>query len=284
MSFKTLLQEKLSGMLGEEELSKLPSGFQRIGNIIILNLDKNLKKYKKEIGETVLELFKDVRTVCSKEGGIKGEFREPQIEYLAGDENTETIHIESNCKYNFDVRKIMFAKGNLIERTRIPKQVKKGEIIVDMFAGIGYFSVPLGKLSKVEKIYSIELNPVSFHYLQENIKLNKIKNIETIQGDCRKVIDNLVGKGVNADRVIMGYLPPPKEFLPFAFQIIKRKGIIHYEDLVKTDKKDEEIKRVMQDIDIVAREKGFKTKLLLARCIKSYGPKVDHYVFDVAVL
>ena len=182
MSFKDLLKERLSKELNEQELSKLPSGFQRIGDIIILNLDESLKKHKRKIGEIVLELFKDVRTVCIKEGGIKGEFREPQIEYLAGDKNTETIHIESGIKYNFDVRKIMFAKGNVSERVRIPKQVKKDEIIIDMFAGIGYFSLALGKYSKAKKIYAIELNPVSFHYLKENIRLNKIKPPTRIDG------------------------------------------------------------------------------------------------------
>ncbi|MEN9625747.1 MAG: tRNA wyosine derivative biosynthesis protein Taw2, partial [archaeon] len=201
----------------------------------------------------------------------------------AGDRNTVTVHTESNCKYMFDVTKIMFAKGNLSERVRVPQQVKKGEIIVDMFAGIGYFSIPLGKLSPAEKIYAIELNPVSFYFLQKNIALNKLKNVEAVCGDNRTIIEELIARGVKADRVMMGYLPPPKAFLPSAFTIIKKGGMIHYEDLVNSATKDEDIKRVMRDIEHVAAEKGFSVKLVLAKCIKSYGPKIDHYVFDVKV-
>ena len=110
-----------------------------------------------------------------------------------------------------------------------------------MFAGIGYFSLALGKYSKAKKIYAIELNPVSFHYLKENIRLNKINNIEAINGDNREIIDELINNGIKADRVILGYLPPPKEFLPWAFKIIKQKGFLHYEELINIDKEKEEI-------------------------------------------
>lgn len=284
MEFKEILFEKIKGRNKEldELLEKLPSGFQKIGDIIVLNLDKSLINYKKIIGETVLNLYK-VRTVCNKFGEIKGKFREPQIEVIAGDKNTITTHVENNCKYKFDIRKVMFAKGNLNERIRIAKQVKKDEIIVDMFAGLGYFSVPIGKLSKAKKIYSIELNPVSFGFLKENLKINHIHNTEAINGDNRMVVDELVKNKVRADRVLMGYLPPPKEFLPWAFKIIERNGILHYEDLINVDNKEREIDRVINDIRKVAENYDYNVELKLAKKVKSYGPKIDHYVFDIIV-
>jgi tRNA wybutosine-synthesizing protein 2 len=285
MSFKEQLREKLLNIIPEEKLGKLPSGFQRIGDVIILNLSDDLKPYTQEIGKQVLELFPTVQTICNKEGGITGEFREPQIEVIAGDTNTITTHIESGCMYRFDVQKIMFAKGNVTERTRIPKQVKKNEIIVDMFAGIGYFTIPLAKLpqNKPKKIYAIELNPLSFKFLQENITLNKLKNVEAINGDNRTIIAALVKQGIKADRIIMGYLPPPKAFLPAAFSIAKKHTMIHYEDIIAVDKKEEEIQKIMNEIQAVAEEYNFKIKLILAKPIKSYRPRVDHYVFDVEV-
>ncbi|MEK6872742.1 MAG: class I SAM-dependent methyltransferase family protein [Nanoarchaeota archaeon] len=287
MKFKNLLKEKLKGKNKELDkgLEKLPSGYQKIGDIIILNLDSSLLKFKKEIGEEALEIFKTgkVRSVCNKFGEIKGKFREPQIEVIAGNENTGTTHIENNCKYKLDIRKIMFAKGNVSERLRIARQVKNNEVVVDMFAGIGYFSVPIGKLAKAKKIYSIELNPVSFSFLKENIKINHISNVEVINGNCQEEIDKLVEKGVKADRVIMGYLPPPKEFLPWAFKIIKKKGVLHYEELVNTDKEKEDINKVFNQIKKTGKEKGFDVELLLAKKIKSYKPRVDHYVFDFRV-
>ncbi len=288
MKFKYLLKEKLKGKSKEldELLEKLPSGYQKIGDIIILNLDNSLIKFKKEIGETVLKIFKTskIRTICNKFGEIKGKFREPQIEVIAGDENTITTHTENNCKYRFDVKKIMFAKGNVSERTRIANQVKKNEIIIDMFAGIGYFSVPIGVLSKPKKIYSIELNPISFIFLKENIKINHIHNIEVINRDCREEIDKLVEKNIKADRVIMGYLPPPKEFLLWAFKIIKKNGVLHYEELINTDKEKEEINRVVDYVRKISKENGFDIRLLLAKKVKGYKPRVDHYVFDFMVV
>jgi len=281
MGFKNILTEKIGSKV--DNLDKLPSGFQKIGDIIILNLDESLLKYKKEIGEAVLELFK-VRSVCNKFGEITGKFRKPQIEVIAGDENTVTTHVEYGCKYRFDVRKVMFAKGNVSERVRIAKQVKDGEIIVDMFAGLGYFTIPIGKMSKAEKIYSIELNPVSFEFFEENLKINHIHNVEAINGDNREVIDRLVDNGIKADRVLMGYLPPPKEFLDWAFKIIKKNGILHYEDFVVVGKEQEDIDRVLDGVRVVGKKFGFNVELLLAKKVKSYGPKIDHYVFDFRVL
>src|SRR3989344_2277666 len=191
MPFKEQLKEKLKEQIKEDKLELLPAGFQRIGDIIILNLKKELLEHKKEIGRVVGEMFK-VKTVCNRTGEIIGEFREPQIEVIYGDKNTETIVIENGCKYKFDASKIMFAKGNLNERVRIAGLVKKGEIVVDMFAGIGYFTLNIGRAGKAKKVYSIEKNPVSFKYLQENIKLNHIHNVEAINGDCKEEVDKLV--------------------------------------------------------------------------------------------
>lgn len=284
MAFKDILIEKLKGKIDEDKFQYLPSGFQRIGDIIILNLNKEIIKYKKEIGKIVLDNFK-IRSVCLKEGGITGKFREPQISVIAGDKDTIVTHFENDCYYKFDFKKIMFAKGNLSERVRIANQVGHNEIIIDMFAGIGYFTVPIGKLGRPKKIYAIELNPVSFKFLKENLKLNKIESIvEAINGDSKEEVLKLVEKeGRIADRVLMGYLPPPKEFLAYAFKIIKKNGIIHYEDLIRTEHVNEDIKKTMDLIKQEAEKQGFKVKLILAKRVKGYAPKIEHYVMDVMV-
>ncbi len=282
MSFRELLKEKLEGNV-DADLSKLPKGFQRIGDIIILNLDKEFDNCKKEIGEAVLSLFK-VKSVCNKFGEITGTFREPQIEVLAGSEDTVVTHVEHGIKYRFDIRKVMFAKGNLSERVRYPPLIEDGEVIVDMFAGLGYFSLAMGKLANPEKIYSIELNPVSFGFLEENVKINHINCIEAINGDNREIIDSLVKKGVKADRVLMGYLPPPKEFLPWALKIVKSGGVVHYEDILNVNNVEEESEKVVEMINEVAKDFGKKVELVHLQDVKSYGPMTHHYVFDLKVL
>lgn len=292
MAFKEQLQEKLTKELDKKELELLPSGFQVIGDIIIINLKTELLNKEKLIGKAVLELYPKIRLVCNKKGEITGVFREPQIQVIASRNNekntsTETIVLENGCRYKFDVRKVMFAKGNINERPRIAKLIKKDETVLDMFAGLGYFSVPMAKIGKPKKLYSIELNPNAFHYLVENIKLNKIENIvEPIHGDNKKVIEDLVRKGIKADRVVMGYLPPPKDFLESAFKISKKGTIIHYEDLLNIDKDklDLEIDRSMADVSEAAEKFGFKVRLVKANYVKDYRPHIGHYVLDVEVI
>ncbi|MEM4230302.1 MAG: class I SAM-dependent methyltransferase family protein [Candidatus Pacearchaeota archaeon] len=286
MGFKDLLKEKLKDKINLELLNFLPSGYQSVGDIIIINLKQELEKYKKLIGETILIIFPKTRVVCNKKGGITGEFREPQIELIAGNKNTETIHFENGCYYKFDVRKLMFAKGNLNERIRIAKQVKAGEIVVDMFAGLGYFTVPIAKLSNVKKVFSIELNPTAFFYLNENLRLNEISNkVEAINGDSKIEVPKLAERyGRIADRVVMGYLPPPKSFLPAALKIIKKGGILHYETLIKVGNEKKEIETNLQDIEEISNKEGFDVKLIFAKKVKGYGPKIDHYTLDVKIV
>lgn len=286
MKFKEQLQKKLKGKLTDEELELLPSGFQFIGDIIILNLNPVLLKHKKEIGNVVLEINKRAKTVCNRTGKIIGEFREPQIEVIAGSKNTIATIKENKCLYKFDVTKLMFAKGNINERARISKQIKPGELIVDMFAGLGYFSVPIGKLSKASKIYSIELNPNAFFALKENLKLNKIEDrFEIFNEDNRKVIPKLIEKGIRADRVIMGYLPPPMEFVDSALSIVKKNGIIHYECLLNEDKekRKEEINKILEEIRKKAEKLGKRVRLLSVNYVKGYAPRVNHEVLDLKI-
>jgi tRNA wybutosine-synthesizing protein 2 len=284
MSFKSQLQEKLIKKLDKKEIELLPSGYQALGEICVINLNEKLLSKKKEIGKEILILLPRFKVIYNKKGEISGKFREPQLEFLFGDKNIkEAKVIENNCAYSFDVTKLMFAKGNINERIRIAKQVKKNEIIIDMFAGIGYFSVPIGKLSFAKKIYSIELNPNAFEYLNKNIKLNNISNVETINGDCIKEITKLKEKGVIADRIVMGYLPPPIEFVDSALMIIKKKGVIHYETLLNEDKLEEEIEKVIKEINEKAKAQNKKVKLLKNNYVKGYKPHINHYVLDLIV-
>jgi tRNA wybutosine-synthesizing protein 2 len=287
MSFKELLIEKLEKKLDKKKLERdknsLPSGFQKIGEIIILNLKSEVLCYKKEIGEAITELFPKTKTICNKTGEIKGEFREPQIEIIAGDKNTEVEHFENSVYFCFDVRKIMFAKGNLLERGRIPKQVKTNEIIVDMFSGIGYFSVPIAKIANPKKIYAIELNPTAVYYLKKTIEKNKLKNIEVIEGDSRIETDKLAKNGIKADRIIMGYLPPPKDFLANAIRLSKKGTNIHYDDLIRTEHVKEDLDKTLVLFNIEAEKVGMHAKLVNPQRVKSYGPKIDHYVLDILI-
>lgn len=274
MGIKEELIKELGTELSGSELKDLPASYQMIGDIIILNLKPSINKYKQRIADYLLKKLTYVKTVCEKIGQIEGEYREPQIRKIAGN-GTETIHHEHGCKFLLDVTKVMWAKGNINERKRIGTLVTQGEVVLDMFAGIGYFSVPMAVLSKPKVIYSIEKNPVAYDYLVKNIELNGVKwLIKPIKGDSK--IEAL--KLEKADRIIMGYLPEPYEFLDTAFKSIKDKAWIHYEGISGDD-----TKKIEERITKKGKEHGFKVKIDSVTFVKKYRPRTWHVVINAYV-
>ncbi len=277
-SFKKKLREALKGILNENEMKFLPSGFQQIGTIVILNLKNQLWKNKKVIAEAVQNIVSNCDAICLNKGAIYSQFRTPQIELVVG-KSTETIHKEHGTLYKLDVSKIMFAKGNINERKRYPKLVKENEIIFDFFAGIGYFCLNIARLANPKKIFAFEMNPIAYNYLVENIQINKVSDkIIPILGDCKTEALKIKEK---ADRIIMGLLPSPKDALPTAFQVLNpEKCIIHYEGLLR-DSDPPEI--LLEDVSSINKEMNKKAKLDHIEFIKSYRPHVNHVCLDILV-
>ena len=279
-AFKEKLKEKLEGILSEDELNLLPRGFQTIGKVIIIKLNPKLIGKKQLIGEKCLELLPSIKSIYLNRGKIKGQFRTPEkIEFLVGEDNPIVEHKEHNVLYRFDITKIMFSKGNVNERKYLSTIVKENEIIVDMFAGIGYFSLPIAKNAKPAKIYSIELNPVSYRFLTENIMLNNLEEIIVpIEGNCREEVVKLSKTGISADRVIMGVFPAPKDYIKEAITVAKETGTIyHYEGIREKDN----YLSLFTEFEEIAKTKNVKCKIISKRFVKSYGPNLYHIVIDI---
>jgi tRNA wybutosine-synthesizing protein 2 len=211
-----------------------------------------------------------------KLGRISGLKREPDVEMIIG-EGTETIHRENKCSFKLDVSRIMWSKGNTTERKRMSTIAKHGETIVDMFAGIGYFSIPMAVHSKPRKIYSIEINPISYGYLCENVHLNKVEGIlEPFLGDCREIAP----RGI-ADRVLMGYIGNTNEYLDVAMDVLKEGGIIHYHESVPDKLKfTRPVDRINQAAIAADRQ---MVEIVNKRIIKPYSPGVYHVVIDAKI-
>jgi tRNA wybutosine-synthesizing protein 2 len=246
----------------------LPSGWQILGDVIIISLRAELESQKTEIGMALLSLYPRCRTVLL-DHGINGKIRQPVREIIAG-EKTETIHKENGCLFKLDAMQVMYSQGNLAERKRMSK-LGRGEVVVDMFAGIGYFSIPMAVHSRPKKVFAVEINPVAFNYLKENIRLNNVEGIiELVAGDCATATP----RGL-ADRVIMGYLDA-HEYLPQGIRALVPFGILHYHEAVP-----EEIERRPAERIIEAAEKeGRRAEIIGMRRIKKYAPGVWHVVVD----
>ncbi|MFX0139685.1 MAG: class I SAM-dependent methyltransferase family protein [Candidatus Hodarchaeota archaeon] len=283
MGFKEKLKEELKRELTKEELSILPRGFQTLGKVIILKLNPKLLEKENVIGEACLKLFPRIKSVYVNRGKIVGTFREPeQIEFISGENNSIVEHKEHDVIYKFDITKIMFSKGNVNERKYLATIVKNGEIIVDMFAGIGYFSLPIAKHSSVGKIFSIELNLDSYHFLVENIRINHLEDkIVPIKGNCKVEVVKLSESGIRADRVIMGVFPAPKKYIKEALTLVSDKGtMFHYEGVVEKDN----YIALFEEFKEIAQKERYKCELESHRFIKSYGPNLYHVVLDIFVL
>ncbi|UCC21251.1 MAG: class I SAM-dependent methyltransferase family protein [Promethearchaeota archaeon] len=283
MKFKNKLRNSLKNILKEDELLFLPRGFQTLGDVIIIKLNQKLFEKERLIAEAYLNLLPKIRSVYVNRGKIIGTFREPEkIELIGGEDNPIIEHKEHDVIYKFDITKIMFSKGNINERKYLASLVTTEEIIVDMFAGIGYFSLPIAKHSPVERIYSIELNPESYKFLVENIKINHLEDkIIPINGNCNIEVVKLSKSGIRANRIIMGVFPAPKEYIKEALTLVGDNGtIIHYEGVVENEK----YLMLFEEFKKIAKKESYKCELKTYRFVKSYGPNLYHIVLDIFVL
>lgn len=251
----------------------LPRKWEQFGDIVVLRLDPALDRHELEIAETYSKVLK-AKTVLRDIGGIAGDLRQPLVRTLLGTD-TVTTHLENGIRFRLDVSKVMFSSGNVEERMRMAEQRCDGETVVDMFAGIGYFSIPLAVYQRPARVIACELNPVAHSYLVENAHLNKVdKVVQPYLGDCR----DLPGESI-ADRVIMGYVRTTHEFLDAAVRLMKSGGIVHYHETCPNELLPE---RPVQHLNEGA--KGYKVEILRMKEIKSYAPGVSHVVVDARII
>ncbi len=268
------LRKVLADKLPPDKLELVPRGFEHIGHVAILSLPPELEPWTAVIASTVLDVG-GVRTVAVRRGPIHGWARKPVVEVVAGENQTETLHKENGCYYKLDVARVMFSKGNTYERQRVAKLVRDGEVVVDLFAGIGQFAIQIAKHARPSRVFAIEKNPVAYRYLCENIRINKVGHVVVpIYGDCRE----MAPVGV-ADRVVMGILHVGHLYLPLALKTLRPSGgIIHYHE---TSPCRLGFERAMKRVREAAGTR--RIEFLEKRVVKRYSPGVNHVVLDVLV-
>jgi len=264
------IKTRLKGEISEQDFKNLPRKWEKFGDVLVLKMEGI--KDKRKVATVYANVLK-CKSVLEDVEGITGVERKPQFKFIIGND-AETIHVENGIKYKFDVSKIMFSSGNIDERIRMGRIVKKGEVVIDMFAGIGYFSLPMAFHGKA-KVYAIEINPVAYSYLKENIKLNKLENyIISILGDCREKIPHGM-----ANRIVMGYLNSIP-FLEYALKGLRNEGIIHMHHKCREE---EFPHTIFEEAKEIAYENGYNAEMISYRKIKSYAPRIIHGVIDIKV-
>lgn len=271
------LREALKDRLSEEELKRFRA-FDVVGDIAVIKLPKVLWPKKRVIGEALMKVHRHVRTVLLQTSAVRGELRTRELEVIAGEPRTETTHREGSCEFRVDLAKVYFSPRLATERLRVAKQVQPGEIVVNMFAGVGCYSVLIARHSKAALIYSIDKNPTAFEYMRENIRINKVGDrVVPILGDAREVIEAyLKGK---ADRVLMPLPESARQFFDVALLSLKPEGgVIHFYDF------GEEPDLFTPSFQFAcSAAEGRNVELIGSRAIRSYATRVYHIVLDLKI-
>jgi len=260
-------------MAADIPLEHAPRRWERIGDVLVIRLPSEGQSSARAIAEIFGRVL-GARTVVQDRSGIHGPLRLPDVRVLWGD-GTETVHTEGGIRYAMDVARVMFSSGNLAERVGIAERVRPGAVVVDLFAGIGYFSLPIAVRGRADTVYGCELNPISFRYLVQNTRLNRATNLVPLLGDCRVVAP----RGI-ADWVIMGHFDA-RDYLDVAFDALRRNGTIVYHELCPKEQYPDAMTRRLA---ATARAHWMHIQAIQTRIVKSYAPGIVHSAAQVEVI
>ena len=260
----------------DAEIESAPASWAVVGSVVLVDVEGVSRP--EELGAALLDLHGEADTVLAR-GGIAGETRDPHVEVLAGEGDTETVHTEHGTQYALDLAETMFSPGNAAERAGMADVVSPDERVFDMFAGIGYFTLPMARAGAA--VTAAEVDPEAYRYLVENAVLNDVTGrVEAIRADCRDV-------ETTADRVVMGYYPDAggadddaAGFLDTAIDALVPGGVVHYhESTPEAELWDRPVERIEAAADRAGRSVAVEDR----RRVKSYSAGVAHVVVDARI-
>jgi len=273
-----MLKRALENVLTEKESEDLFSAFDQIGDIIIVRIPDSLISKKKIIGQTLLDQVKTAKSIFYQSSSVSGDYRTRDLELIAGEDKTQTEYKEYGCRFLVDVKKAFFSPRLSTERERISDLIQEGETVINMFGGIGMFSIIAAK-KKNCTVYNIDINPDATKLCEKNIKLNKlVGSVISLQGNADQIIkEQLSNKG---DRVLMLLPERSDEFLSSAIDASKNEGVIHYYSHIHADKKTEASKLSEEHfLELVP----VSATILNSKLVRAVGPRYFQTVVDVKI-
>lgn len=244
--------------------------FDVLGNIAVINLQRAFNTIdKKKLAEKILKENKNIKTVLEKTGKVKGRLRKPETRYLAGEKTKEVVYRENNCVFRFNIDTTYFSPRLSGERKELASKIKKGEVVLVMFAGVGPLPIVLAKNSKSGKIYHNELNRQANQYAKLNVELNRLKDkIEFVNGDIKLVAEKLRKQKKKFDVILMPRPQLKESFLKQAFMLSKKGTRIYYYDFCNEG----EEKLIEEKIILEASKAKKKIKILATKKAGEIAP------------
>ncbi|MCX6742075.1 MAG: methyltransferase domain-containing protein [Candidatus Pacearchaeota archaeon] len=265
----------------EKELKILPRSFDIIGEIIIIQIPHELEKKEKIIAESLLKQHNNIKTIYAK-GKFYGRLRKPKLRWIVGKKISETVYKEAGCFFKMDVKTCFFSPRLSTDRLEIAKMSKKGENVLVMFSGVAPYGIVIAKNSHVRRVVCVEISKEASEYARENVRLNRLINVEIIQGDVKRICPFLKKKKDFFDRIIMGRPQLKDTFLKETFMIVKKGTIVHFQDFINEQdmKKGIHIKRVLD----AAKKAKRKVEIHSTKIIRELAPYKYHVRVDFKVL
>jgi tRNA (guanine37-N1)-methyltransferase len=284
MKLRKRLREKLSDALDSQELNQIYNSFDIIGDIAIIKLRSSKNVKVNAVANKIMSIHKNLKTIFVQDSPIMGDFRIRKLKLLAGEGKTSTTYRESNCVFAVDVENCYFSPRLSNERSRIARLVSPGETIVNMFAGVGCFSILIAKNVDQTKVISIDVNPTAIQFMKENVRVNRVySKVVPILGDSKEIIKSeLQGK---ADRVLMPLPEKALEYLPYAVLALKKEGgWIHYYDFQHSIGNEDPIEKTKLKVAQKLDSLGICHCFAFSRIVRSTGPNWYQIALDIHVV
>ncbi len=264
--------DRREGQTMPSDLLPFEASYERLGDIVILHEED--AALADRIADAVMASDLKAKTVINRASPIQGTQRVRDWDLLRGDE-TETVHREYGCEFLLDVTEVYFSPRLATERHRVVQQVDEGEQVVDMFAGVGPFAVPIAKRGAT--VVAVDINEAAVEYLEENARRNGVtERLTPITGDVRDVADDYEDW---ADRIVMNLPHSADEFLDTAFRLAGDDCVLHYYDIQQEDDPfgpgEAEIRE--------AAGPEFDVEIETRRDVRSYAPHERNVCIDARV-
>jgi len=275
------LRKTLSRVLSSGDLGKVYNSYDIVGKIAIIRLPCASPENAPSVAKAIMSAHKNVKTVLVQESPVAGDFRLRRLRHVAGENKTSTVHKESGCLFSVDVEKCYFSPRLSHERSRIARIIKPKETVVNMFAGVGCFSIIIAKQVNTSKVFSIDVNPEAIQFMQENIRLNRVYDkVIPLLGDSKEIINNRLQHV--ADRVLMPLPEKAFEYLPYAVSALKASGgWIHYYDFEHAKKTENPTEKTKLKVSQKLASLDLAFELPYSRVVRTTGPNWYQVVLDI---
>ncbi len=234
--------------------------FDVIGHIAITKIRNRERAVS--LARALIDANRSITTVYL-DTGIQGEYRIRNLELLAGTDNPVAVYRENGVIMTLDVRKVYFSPRLATERMLVSKDVSDGEEILDMFSGIGPFSMNIARWHNCT-VHAIDSNPDAIFYMERSMMMNRLSGkIIPHNADVEKAIS-----GMNKfHRIIMNLPHDAFRYLGIALDHLNSGGILHYYEILDV-------------ASLEGRMEEFRSRsleLLLKRVVHGYSSRESMY-------